>query len=165
MQNKIVDMVFSISNDRKLKIDGKPIENMLSYAQDTIEKDEAGGVILGRFIKDSNNIVIDVNTEPMKGDIRTRTRFKRGKKRHQEIIDKIWEESEGTCNYIGEWHTHPEENPSPSSTDIKSWTKILRNDYFSSKYLYFIIVGTKSIGIWEGNSENLKIKKLIHGKE
>lgn len=165
MQNKIDDMVFSISNNRKLKIDGKPIENMLSYAQDSTEKYEAGGVILGRFIKDSNNIIIDVNTEPMKGDIRTRTRFKRGKKRHQEIIDKIWEESEGTCNYIGEWHTHPEENPSPSTTDIKSWIKILRNDYFSSKYLYFIIIGTKSIGVWEGNSKNLKIKKLIHGKE
>lgn len=163
MQNKLDDMVFSISNNRKLKIDRKPIENMLSYAQDTTEKHEAGGVILGRFIKDSNNIIIDVNTEPMKGDIRTRTRFKRGKKRHQEIIDKIWEESEGTCNYIGEWHTHPEENPSPSTTDLKSWTKILRNDYFSSKYLYFIIIGTKSIGIWEGNSKNLKIKKLIYG--
>ena len=165
MQNKISDMVFCISNDRKLKIDKKPIENMLSYAQDTIEKDEAGGVILGRFIKGSNNIVIDVNTEPMKGDIRTRTRFKRGKKKHQKIINEIWEESEGTCNYIGEWHTHPEENPSPSTTDIKSWTKILRNDIFSSKYLYFIIIGTKSIGIWEGNSENLNIKKLKNGKK
>jgi len=165
MQNKISDMVFCISNDGKLKIDKKPIENMLCYAQDTIEKYEAGGVILGRFIKDSNNIVIDVITEPMKEDIRTRTRFKRGKKKHQKRIDEIWEESEGTCNYIGEWHTHPEDHPSPSTTDIKSWNKILRNDVFLSKYLYFIIVGTKSIEIWEGNSENLKIKKLIHGKE
>jgi len=158
-------MVFSISNGKKLKIDENPIESMLSYVQDTNVKDEAGGVILGRFIKESNNIVIDVNTEPMEGDIRTRTRFKRGEKRHQKIINEIWKESEGTCNYLGEWHTHPEENPSPSTTDIKSWTKILKNDVFSSKYLYFIIIGIESIGIWEGNSENLKIKKLKNGKK
>jgi len=158
-------MVFLLSNGKRLKIDEKPLESMLNYVQDTIEKHEAGGVILGRFIKESDNIVIDLNTVPMKGDIRTRTRFKRGKKKHQKIIDKIWEESEGTCNYIGEWHTHPEKDPSPSTTDIKSWIKILKNDVFLSKYLYFIIVGTESIGIWEGNSENLRIKKLIHGKE
>ena len=162
MQFKISNMVFSISNNNKLKIDEKPIESMLSYVQDSIEKNEAGGVILARFIKDSNNIVIDMNTIPMKGDIRTRTRFKRGKKRHQKIIDEIWKETEGTCNYIGEWHTHPEENPSPSKTDINSWKKILKNDVYSSEYLYFIIVGTKSIGVWEGNARTLEIKKSIN---
>ncbi|WP_203583845.1 Mov34/MPN/PAD-1 family protein [Flagellimonas sediminis] len=164
MPSIISDMVFSVSNGKKLKIDEKPIKSMLSYVQDMDEKDEAGGVILGRVIKESNNVVIDVNTEPMEGDIRSRTRFKRGKKRHQKIINEIWKKSEGTCNYLGEWHTHPEKNPSPSSVDIKSWTRILKKDVFSTKYLYFIIVGTESIGVWEGNRENLKIKKLNNVK-
>lgn len=160
MQYKIDNMVFSISKSRKLKIDKIPMENMLSYAQDSIDKKEAGGVVLGRFIKDSNDIVIDINTFPMKGDIRTRTRFKRGKRNHQKIIDEIWKESEGTCNYLGEWHTHPEENPTPSTTDMNSWKKILKNDVYTSKHLYFIIIGTKSIGVWEGSSKTLEIKKI-----
>lgn len=121
---------------------------------------EAGGVILGRFIKNSKNIVIDKITVPMKGDIQARYSFKRLSPFHQKIVVAEWNESIGTCNYLGEWHSHPESDPTPSSVDIKDWRRKLKNDTFSSRYLYFLIAGYDYINLWEGDRRTLDIKKL-----
>ncbi|MEM6719180.1 MAG: Mov34/MPN/PAD-1 family protein [Bacteroidota bacterium] len=134
---------------------------MKSFIQDTSQKTEAGGVLLGRFIIDSKNIVIDKVTVPMIGDERSRHKFIRGEKMHQRVITNAWKKSIGTCNYLGEWHTHPQEYPTPSSQDIKNWKEILSTRTFSSQYLYFIIIGTKEIRIWEGSKRFLEIKRLI----
>ena len=96
----------------------------------------------------------------MIGDKRTRTQFIRGEKMHQRIITSAWKKSNKTSNYLGEWHTHPEKYPSPSSQDFKNWKEILSTRTFSSLYLYFLIVGIKEINIWEGNRRTLKIKQL-----
>ncbi len=152
--------LFKLSNYGLLKISNKPLVDMLKHRQLSDSDFEGGGVILGRFIKDSKNIVIDIVTLPTMKDIRERYRFKRDQVSHQSIIDEIWKDSEGTCNYLGEWHTHPEKYPEPSSADIKSWKKILKEGVFYSRCLYFIVIGTRSIGVWEGDRRTLKIKKL-----
>lgn len=157
---KFVMYNFKISNKGTLKLSETPMLKMLSYRQDDRKKTEAGGVLLGRFIKDSNDIILDRVTVPMIGDKRTRTSFKRGAKMHQRIIDHEWKKSKGTCHYIGEWHTHPENYPSPSSVDIKAWKEKLRNDTISNRYIYFIIVGIKGFIVLEGDKETLKFRKL-----
>ena len=153
-------MIVKTSNNGLFKIDIEPMSRMLSYQQDHGKKTEAGGVMLGRFILNSKNIIVDRVTVPMIGDKRTRTTFIRNEKAHQRIITSAWEKSEGTCNYLGEWHTHPERYPTPSSQDFKNWKEILTTRIFSSLYLYFIIVGTKEVRVWEGNRKNQKINRL-----
>jgi integrative and conjugative element protein (TIGR02256 family) len=153
-------MLFELSNGGILKISTSAFNRMQLYIQDKVEDDEAGGIILGRFIKDSKNIVIDKITVPMKGDERNRYQFKRAEKRHQRIVDLLWKKSKGTCNYLGEWHTHPEDIPSPSLKDKNEWKKKLKQGDFSSRYLYFIIVGIENIGVWEGDRRSLILKKL-----
>lgn len=153
-------MIFALRNGGKVKIAKDALRKMQSYKQTSQEKYEAGGVLLGRYIKDSSNIIIDRITVPMGGDIRKRSYFKKQEKRHQKIIDKAWEDSNGTCNYIGEWHTHPECYPYPSIIDKNEWKRKLKEDKFDDRYLYFIIVGTKTTKIWRGDKETLKIRKL-----
>jgi integrative and conjugative element protein (TIGR02256 family) len=153
---------FILSNKGKIKIDEFALTKMLSYKQDESHKLESGGVLLGRFIKDSKNIIIDRITVPMIGDKQERTRFKRNEKTHQRIIDAAWRNTNGTCNYLGEWHTHPENHPSPSKIDKESWKKKLGGDSFSSRYLYFIIIGIKSICVWEGDRRTLNLKEINH---
>jgi integrative and conjugative element protein (TIGR02256 family) len=156
----ISTLEFIISNEGRIKIDPPVLERFRPYIQNNAKSFEGGGVLLGRLIKETKDIVIDKITVPMIGDKRSRFSFYRGGKMHQRIVDREWDKSEGTCNYLGEWHTHPEKFPSPSSQDISDWKRKLKQDFYSTRYLYFIIVGTKEIGMWEGDRRTLKIKKL-----
>ena len=123
--------------------------------QNTFYKREAGGVLLGRYIRESLDIVIDQVTVPMKGDRRQRFSFFRDHHRHQRAIDRAWQETRGTTHYLGEWHTHPESIPIPSNTDLKDWQCRLKQDVFSGNALYFVIVGTETLRIWEGDKNSL----------
>ena len=82
--------------------------------------------------------IVDVTT-PMLFDVRKRCSFERKDLGHQRICDSRWESSGGTMHYIGEWHTHPEMRPTPSSIDRREWGK-LKNYYCEP--LVFIITGT-----------------------
>lgn len=153
-------MVFKKSNNGILKIGSSPLSTMHSFVQDEDFKDEAGGVLLGRYILNSKDIIIDCVTVPQKKDFRSRFRFNREAKGHQKLISKAWKKSNGTCNYLGEWHTHPEDYPNPSGQDIKNWKEILETRIFSSQYLYFVIVGIEETRVWEGYKRKLRIKRI-----
>lgn len=156
-----VTMIVTMSDGGLFKIDKDPFSLMIGFQQNSSAELEAGGVLLGRFIIDSKNIVVDRVTVPMKGDKRTRYTYTREASVHQKAITKVWEESSGTCNYLGEWHTHPEMRPKPSSQDIKNWREILRHGIFSGLCLYFVIVGIKEVRVWEGNRETAELKRLM----
>ncbi|WP_437604308.1 Mov34/MPN/PAD-1 family protein [Sorangium sp. So ce590] len=136
------------------------VERLASYQQLRAKDLEAGGVLLGRHLRESPHKVVDEVTEPMQGDRRSRYHFTRGKVNHQRRIDEAWESSRGTCVYLGEWHTHPEPVPNPSPVDLNDWHRRLRTDQFDSDTLYFIIVGTSAIRAWEGHRESLTISPL-----
>lgn len=159
---KKIRYVFLIENKGRIKISFQVIGIITNYIQDNDVKLEAGGVLLGRFLVNSKNIVVDKITEPMPSDIRKRNFFKRGEEKHQNIIDQEWQNSNGRCNYLGEWHSHAEKYPTPSCIDLKEWKKKLRNDVFSSRYLYFIILGINELRIWEGDRRTLKIKRIYN---
>lgn len=144
----------------KLEISSHALSRMLAYVQDTRPKPEAGGVLIGRYIRDSSNIVIDEATVPMAGDLSLRFSFRRTRQPHQQALDQLWLSSGGTITYVGEWHTHPEDIPVPSDTDIKNWQERLKKDVFSGDTLFFIIVGIKILRVWEGNKKNLIFQLL-----
>ncbi|MRX71957.1 hypothetical protein GJU40_07195 [Bacillus lacus] len=154
-------MNFRIDSDGLLKISEKALSVLQQYRQVGSRDKEAGGVLLGRYIQSSRDIVVDLVTHPMKHDIRKRYFFKKCREDHQNIVQTLWEESDGTCNYLGEWHSHPETFPSPSSHDIKEWKKVIEHTICDSDKLFFIIVGTKSIDVWVGCRTSLEIKKMI----
>lgn len=70
-----------------------------------------------------------------------------------EFIKQDYEASNQTRVYIGEWHTHPEENPTPSGLDLTSIIDIFKNSVLPFNFLFFAIVGYKSIfwGYYNGH--------------
>lgn len=142
-------LVFARPHGGRFQISDAAWETMRRFVQDEPHKPEAGGVLLGRHILDTRDIVVDRVSIPMPGDRRSRARFFRARSRHQRIIDEAWRESNGTCTYLGEWHTHPERCPTPSPEDEGNWRRKLATDWFSS-YLFFVIVGTDVVRVWEG---------------
>lgn len=152
--------IYENKQGHKFEISKAVLDHMALFIQHLPGNHEAGGVMLGRFIVDSNDIVVDKITEPMRGDNRSRFRFFRSGQSHQAIIAVEWETSGGTCNYLGEWHTHPESNPEPSFVDKAEWKKRLIFDQFDSNCLYFVIVGTERINVWQGYRKALAIERL-----
>lgn len=153
-------MTFKMINNGKLKISSVALESFYQYQQNKPSKKEAGGLLLGRYIKKSNDIVIDKVTIPFEHDIRKRYFFCKKDLQHQDIIDQEWESSEGTCNYLGEWHTHPERTPSPSSFDIEDWRRKVVRDSFEYHSLFFIIVGIEEVKAWEVPVKDKSISEL-----
>lgn len=152
--------IFIKSDGGKLEISSHALSRMLAYVQDTRRKPEAGGVLIGRYIRDSPDIVIDEATVPSSGDRSLRFSFWRTRRPHQQALDQAWLLSGGTSTYLGEWHTHPEDIPVPSDTDIKNWQRHLKQDIFSASTLFFIIIGTTNLRIWSGCRFNLSFQLI-----
>ncbi|MBN8587718.1 MAG: Mov34/MPN/PAD-1 family protein [Rhodothermia bacterium] len=142
-------MTFQKSDNGFLKISPEALTLMLCYVQDDEHKSESGGILIGRHIIETDDIVIDTVTQPTCFDKQTRFKFFRNKNLHQEILDNHWKNSKHTSTYLGEWHTHPEKYPFPSNIDVKNWNKLVKEIDFFGKSLFFIIVGIDTIKIWE----------------
>lgn len=142
-------LTFSRSAGGQLHIGPMALALLLLHRQHAEAAFEAGGVLLGRHILGSEDIIVDDVTQPLRGDRRGRHRFFRARDRRQAAIDRAWRESGGTCTYLGEWHTHPELAPVPSPHDWCDWRRRLRHDQFTEP-ISFLIVGTAEIRGWEG---------------
>jgi integrative and conjugative element protein (TIGR02256 family) len=142
-------LTFVRSGSGYFQIGSKAFALMRHYVQDMPTKPEAGGVLLGRHILETGDIIVDRITEPMPSDRQSRFRFFRAQRLHQAAIDRAWRESGGTCTYLGEWHTHPEPHPTPSWIDWQNWQRKLRVDRFTEP-IFFVIMGTRETHVWEG---------------
>jgi len=154
-------LVFHRPTGGRLKIATLALQQMVAYRQVKTSDYEAGGVLLGRLLVDSQDIVVDEVTVPMPGDKRGRFSFYRAKRRHQRIINQRWKESQGTCIYLGEWHTHPERVPTPSPIDLTDWRRKLKVDRFEND-LFFLILGTTEAKMWTGSKLGSGIKPLTN---
>lgn len=128
---------------------------MAAQKQTKASAHEAGGIMLGRLLLDSADVVIDEVTEPAAADKRSRFSFWRSPTSHQRKVNLAWESTNGTSIYLGEWHSHPEPDPSPSRQDLKNWRRITQDAKFEQGELLFVIVGTKSICMWQCPTDTL----------
>ena len=142
------------SHGSKLEISVHALTTMLAYVQDLPRKKEAGGVLLGRHILESSDVVVDEVTIPTRRDRRGRHHFYRDQHDHQQAIDRAWRASGGTCTYVGGGHNHPDAYPTPSEPDLRDWQRKLRDDVFTGETLHFIIVGVDTLRVWEGHRKN-----------
>lgn len=142
-------LLFRRPGGGRLQIGPDALAVILRYAQHEPGAPEAGGALLGRYILSTRDVVVDVVTEPMRADRRSRTRFYRHRRGHQAVIERAWAESGGTCAWLGEWHTHPEPVPTPSWVDRADWRRKLLVDRYDEA-LFFVIAGTASVRAWEG---------------
>jgi integrative and conjugative element protein (TIGR02256 family) len=99
---------------------------------------ERGGILLG--FRRGSHLHINEATFPMRWDRGTMFSFRRSAIGHREIAIKRWRQSNRTIDWVGEWHSHPEESPAPSSIDIRSWKEITQD---RAAPMAFMIIGWK----------------------
>lgn len=144
---KFKDVIF-LDNDRKVKISNESISKIYRYRQTSLKSSEAGGVILGREDISTNNLIIDVVTQPYSKDKRSRYTFLRIDEEHIKIYNKLNQDNKNIYMYIGEWHSHPEYFPNYSAIDYSNWVRICEENDKNS-FQYHIIVGIEYIIIWK----------------
>lgn len=137
-------------------IQAEVIELIRSFCQNGAEAPESGGVLLG--YRRGVHLHVTRATTPTAHDRRSRTSFERAADGHQAVALEHWSSSSGTGDYLGEWHTHPQDHPTPSGTDLVEWKKILAVP--NTKHMVFLIVGIEAIWAGIGFAEVVKQIRL-----
>ena len=123
------------------------------HSMDTLNKNETCGVLTGsittygvcRINKISPILITNANSKYA---------CIRDAGKANIFINEEFERSNGTRVYFGEWHTHPENNPTSSSIDRKAIREIYKEARCPVGLVFFAIVGWVGI-YWEcfdGNS-------------
>ena len=120
------------------------LQTFNQHIQGTDADCEAGGLLLGSV--HGGHLLIEQATVPTAWDKRFRYLFERMPFGHEAIALSRWTATQGTVRYLGEWHTHPEEHPHPSSLDRKEWNRLAsrRRD---KRPMLAVIVGRQSLYI------------------
>lgn len=104
---------------------------------------EAGGILLGYENTNTGNFTVSNATKPQPSDIRSRITIQLNRA-HYESTKKL----ELPYGYIGTWHTHPSQVPTPSIVDLQDWEKCIQKNRNATSALVFIIAGTEAFRIW-----------------
>ncbi len=126
-------------------------ERMSKYCQHGTASNESGGLILG-YRRGPHLEVIDI-TVPLPNDISRRAYFERCDYGHESYAHERWVKSNKMIDYLGEWHTHPEDIPNPSLLDRREWLKLTRLRVSS---LFFLIIGTSGVWVGVGHEKDLR---------
>jgi len=135
---------------------------LMEYRQLTTASAEAGGILLGRMLLQSPDVIVDEAVRPVATDRRSRFRFWRARRPAQRRIEAEWRTSGRMVNYLGEWHTHPEDTPWPSCHDVENWCRLGRKARYEQDFLIFLIVGTTATGAWEWSKSRSSVDLLGH---
>lgn len=130
------------------------MEKMLALRQHSGGSTEAGGVLVG-YRRNPHLEIVDVTT-PAPKDVRTRTRFKRKDPSHRRFVEKQWRSSSRLIDYLGEWHTHPEQHPHPSGLDIGECLRVTLT--YPRKPILEVVMGTDSM--WVGSYGLIRMEPL-----
>jgi integrative and conjugative element protein (TIGR02256 family) len=136
------ELTFADENGGLLLIMPSPLKKMLAYRQLSWFSTEAAGVLIGE--RRGPHLVIHEISEPGPGDIRRRCFVDRKGAHHQIAVDDAFRSSSGRLQYLGEWHTHPEDSPLPSPTDLGTWQRHLIAD---QEKMVMLIVGRKEVWV------------------
>lgn len=121
---------------QNIEITPTVLEKFSRNQQGSFAAPEAGGLLFASI--SSRSIQIASATEPTKSDIRSRFFFKSSRRCAKASIKKAFKEG---LHFVGEWHTHPEPNPTPSKLDLDSMAESFRSSKHQLEHFVMIIVG------------------------
>ncbi|WP_313194088.1 Mov34/MPN/PAD-1 family protein [Shinella zoogloeoides] len=121
------------------------LETMLAHRQRGFFSSEAGGQMFARL--SPGKWRIEVATGPRHGDRRGRFHFWPNRKAEQDEINSYFKQG---LDFVGDWHTHPENRPHPSSDDYRSVANIVRESTHELPGMLMCIVGRENPpdGLW-----------------
>ena len=120
------------------------LETFETYSQKRMEP-EAGGLLFAEF--KLPKIYIVKASPPNSKDGRWRTLFIPNRILQKRLIRNYFKQG---WHLVGEWHTHPQNNPNPSSTDLHSMADSFLKSRHELNYFIMAIAGNsgKNPQLW-----------------
>lgn len=146
-----------LSGRRIVTIADEVMQKIQSFAASYLLPKEAGGIFLGCY-RGPHVEIIDC-TVPLPKDKRSMFGFLRRDPGHSAAAVAAWKNSGRTTAFVGEWHTHPEDNPTPSQIDRNTWLDLMRSR--ESDPLIFLIAGRKTIYCDLGFENRLRRLEIV----
>jgi len=143
-------------SEQRLVLTRSVLEVFLKNRQQGTEP-EAGGLLFAEF--DFPLIRIVEASPPHATDKRWRTLFVPNRILQRRLIKKCFKKGR---HFVGEWHTHPEPNPTPSGLDLKSMADAFLKSQHELNYFIMAIVGNKeeTLRLWVSAHEGLSHYRL-----
>jgi integrative and conjugative element protein (TIGR02256 family) len=98
---------------------------------------EAGGQLFGRL--EDKTILVEEATGPRRGDARSRYGYRPNRRQEQLEINAAFRRD---LVFLGDWHTHPEPRPHPSTTDLISMQDCFSRSQHTLNAFLLLILGT-----------------------
>lgn len=107
---------------------------------DRCSPDEAGGTLAGRHNEGMNTADVEIALVARKAR-RWRWGFWRPSDQEDGQLDQLFERSGGKTYYLGEWHSHPGGEASPSGTDTSSMERVAASQSVTTETPILLILG------------------------
>lgn len=143
---------YILSSDLTLEVSSEVVEKLYIVSNNT--KIEDCGVFTGSLTRTGSHRINRMSPSCLLADSKSRYACVRNVDIANDFIKNDFLNSNSTRVYFGEWHTHPEEIPYPSSTDISSIVDIYHTSDHPLDIIFFAIVGYKDIywGYYDGRN-------------
>jgi integrative and conjugative element protein (TIGR02256 family) len=105
---------------------------------------ETGGVLAGYVDVDGNVVVTNASGPGPKAKC-SETCFQKDVVYCQSFLDELYREAAGQRVYLGEWHSHPNENNQPSARDLQSLNEISSEPNYLTEKPVMIIFSSSGI--------------------
>lgn len=128
---------FGLMGQATVQLEDSVLHMFQSQVQGNESDNESGGQLFARF--DSGKTIITIATPPRPTDRRWRYRFFPDRNAERREIAEYYKVG---LHYVGDWHTHPQQVPQPSSNDIQSMQDCFRKSKHGLNSFLIIIVGT-----------------------
>lgn len=138
------------------------IDSILKLAQGN-NPNEIGSSVVGSYENEGFLATIKDIVPIPKDSVFSRFFFRRGQRGLKEYYKKLYYDSKGCTYYIGEWHSHPYGDPTPSGKDDKTFYGICNNLKINCPECISLIIGNDLInkpqlGLYVYSRTNGKIK-------
>ena len=119
---------------------------------------EAGGQLFG--VVSPQEVLITVATGPYAEDTRSRFSYRSSPQAANAAIET---QEGGGLSYLGEWHTHAEGRPTPSSYDKATMSAISKKSTLRAGAAMMLIVGRSEIlgGLYVGTVEKGNLRRWV----
>ena len=128
-------IVYRSPSEEHLLLTDDVLARFNRYRQ-TGRRKEAGGQLFATF--GGSTTQIERATGPRRSDRRGRGFFFPDRRAERREIERLFKSG---LHYVGDWHTHPENRPVPSSTDMASFREMFCKSKHRLDSFVIIIVG------------------------
>lgn len=101
---------------------------------------ETGGILVGYYNRRHNCAIVTESSAPPEDSESGKSFFYRGIKGLQQWLARLWQFRRRRY-YLGEWHFHPNSNPTPSNVDIQQIKSNAENRRYACPEPIMFIIG------------------------